>query len=100
VESFIQTDAAINPGNSGGPVLNNNGEVIGVLSTRQAQADGVSFAVKSKNIYEFVTELKESDNSLEKLKLPTHSSIRGVQRKQQIIKVADCVFNVKAFTQK
>jgi len=95
-----QIQISANPGNSGGPVLNNDGEVIGVLSTRQAQADGVSFAVKSKNIYEFVNELKESDTSIGKLKLPTHSTIRGIQRKQQIIKVADCVFNVKAFTQK
>ena len=95
-----QIQISANPGNSGGPVLNNDGEVIGVLSTRQAQADGVSFAVKSKNIYEFVNELKESDNSLEKLKLPTHTTIRGIQRKLQINKVAECVFNVKAFTQK
>ena len=80
--------------------MNNNGEVIGVLSTRQAQADGVAFAVKSKNIFECVNEAKDSNTILENIKIPTHSNLKGLQRKQQISKVADCVFNVKAFSKK
>ena len=92
-----QVQISANPGNSGGPVFNNNGEVIGILSTRQAQAEGVIFAVKSKNIYRMVDELKKSDTSIEKIKLPLRSSLRGMDRKQQIIKVEDCVFYVKAF---
>lgn len=92
-----QVQISANPGNSGGPVFNNSGEVIGILSTRQAQAEGVIFAVKSKNIYRMVDELKKSDTSIEKIKLPLRSSLRGMDRKQQIIKVEDCVFYVKAF---
>lgn len=95
-----QIQISANPGNSGGPVLNNNGEVIGVLSTRQAQADGVAFAVKSKNIYEFINEAKENDTTLEHIKIPMHSSMKGTSRKQQISKVSDCVYNVKAFSKK
>ena len=92
-----QVQISANPGNSGGPVFNNNGEVIGVLSTRQAQAEGVTFAVKSKNIYRMVDELSNSDTSLEKIKLPTHSSLKGVERKLQITRLEDCVFYVKAY---
>ena len=47
-ESFIQTDAAINPGNSGGPLLNLDGQVVGVNSaimTRSSGNDGVGFAI-------------------------------------------------------
>jgi len=47
-EDFLQTDAAINPGNSGGPLLNLNGEVVGIntaISTRSGGYDGVGFAV-------------------------------------------------------
>ncbi len=95
-----QVQISANPGNSGGPVFNNNGEVIGILSTRQAQAEGVAFAVKSKNIYLMVDELAKSDTNIEKIKLPLRSSLKGMERKKQINKLEDCVFYVKAFSKK
>ena len=92
-----QVQISANPGNSGGPVFNNNGEVIGILSTRQAQAEGIAFVVKSKNIHQFVDDVKNSDSTLERIKLPNHSSLKGIERKQQIIRLEECVFYVKAF---
>jgi S1-C subfamily serine protease len=42
---FIQTDASINPGNSGGPLLDINGQVIGINTMIAAQAQGIGFAI-------------------------------------------------------
>ncbi len=48
LESYLQTDAAVNPGNSGGPLINLNGQVVGIntaISSNSGGYDGVSFAI-------------------------------------------------------
>ena len=89
-----QITIAANPGNSGGPVLNHNGEVVGVLSTRQVSAEGVVFAIQSKYIYTVLNDLKKFDTSM-KVKAPVASSLKGMDRTQQVKKIEDYVFMVK-----
>jgi serine protease Do len=69
-QHFIQTDAAINPGNSGGPLLNMNGEVIGVntaIITESGGYQGLGFAMPSNTVVEVYNDLIS----------PSHKVTRG-----------------------
>lgn len=98
--STFQIQIPANPGNSGGPLLNKNGEVVGVLSTREIQAEGVTFAIKSKNIHRLIDQLKDTDSNVNNIKMPSHSNLKGVDRESQINKIEDCVYMVQAFNKK
>jgi serine protease Do len=86
-----QVSISVNPGNSGGPVINRNGEVIGIISSKETNADGVVFALKSKNIYNAVKELSSTDV----IKLPSNSTMKNMDREEQIKKIQDYVFMIK-----
>ena len=92
----LQVGMSANPGNSGGPVFNKNGEVIGIIKTRQEKAEGVVFALTTANIFRSLEEIKK-DTTYQNVKLPTVSNLRGVERTQQIKKIEDCVFMVKSY---
>ncbi len=90
-----QISIPANPGNSGGPVLNDQGEIVGILSTRETAAEGVVFALQAKHIYKALTELKK-DTSFHRVRLPSsRSTLVGLDRTQQVKKVEEYVFMVK-----
>ena len=97
-----QIAISANPGNSGTPVLNNDGEVIGIVNSSQQGAQGVVFAIRSKNIFRAIDSMKtdstllRADSTLSHLHLPQTSSIKGLDRKQQIRRIEDCIFIVKS----
>ncbi len=55
--NFIQTDASINPGNSGGPLLNINGELIGINTAIYQKAQGIGFAIPINRAHRIIGEL-------------------------------------------
>jgi serine protease Do len=57
-DDFIQTDASINPGNSGGPLLNLNGEVIGINTAIVANGQGIGFAIPVNMAQGILDQLK------------------------------------------
>jgi serine protease Do len=57
-DDFLQTDAAINPGNSGGPLVNMQGEVIGINTAIVSGGSGIGFAIPSNMARKIYTELQ------------------------------------------
>jgi serine protease Do len=98
----FQLTIAANPGNSGTPVLNNDGEVVGMVSSTQQNAQGMVFAVRSKNIFQALDAMKSdstlqtSDSTLSHLKIPQNTFIKGLDRKLQVKRLEDYIFIVKS----
>ena len=55
--NFIQIDASINPGNSGGPLLNINGDLIGINTAIYAKAQGIGFAIPISKAKKIISDL-------------------------------------------
>jgi S1-C subfamily serine protease len=88
-----QVSVSVNPGNSGGPVLNKNGQIIGIITSKNLTADGVVFAAKSKNIFKLIEAAKAAGDTTN-IKLPNNTSLKGLDREQQVKKMEDFVFMV------
>ena len=57
---FMQTDASINPGNSGGPLVNTQGQVIGVNTAIDARAQGIGFVIPIDNVKSILPQLEKN----------------------------------------
>ncbi|CAM4469806.1 S1C family serine protease [Paenibacillus typhae] len=68
-KNLLQTDASINPGNSGGPLLNLNGEVIGMNVAVSTDSQGIGFAIAVNTIKEVVDKL-EANQEIPKEPVP------------------------------
>ncbi len=58
-DNFLQTDASINPGNSGGPLLNLQGEVVGINTAIVSSGQGIGFAIPSNMARNVISQLQE-----------------------------------------
>lgn len=90
-----QIAIAADHGNSGGPVLNKNGDIIGILTDKKTEG-GAVFAVKSLYIFRTVESLKK-DSAFTDIKLNTVNTIKKMDRERQVEKVNDCVFLIKSY---
>jgi S1-C subfamily serine protease len=91
-----QISIPLNPGNSGGPLLDNQGNLIGVISGQQLDQQGAAFAIKSAYLKQLIEHL--SQDSLEApIKLSKRNSLAGTSRTQQLEKIKDYVFVVRVY---
>lgn len=80
---YIQTDAAINPGNSGGPLLNQQGEVIGMNTAIIQNAQGIGFAIPINTVERIATQIVDH-GKVEHAYLGVQMVTLSPQVKQQI----------------
>lgn len=65
MEDLIQTDATINSGNSGGPLINEDGEVIGINTVKIEEAEGIGFGIPINIVKPIIERLKKEGNFVE-----------------------------------
>ena len=96
--SSYQIQISANPGYSGAPIFNSNGELIGVISTRQKLAEGVAFAVKSTEIIDVVNALKRNEKTKDiNIKLQKYSNSSSRNRKSQLDNLKNFMYSVRSF---
>jgi serine protease Do len=96
--AFYQVSIPVNPGNSGGPLLDGQGNLIGVLSGRQDDVQSAAFATKSSYLVRLVDSLKNKQTT-QPYRMPHANQLAGAARSQQVKRLQDFVFVVKVYEQ-
>lgn len=95
--AFYQVSVPVNPGNSGGPLLDDRGNMIGIISGRQLDIQSAAFAVKSSALLKLLERLPADDTATVKPQLPKANQLSGNRRPEQIRRLQDFVFVVKVY---
>ncbi|MBK7763392.1 MAG: trypsin-like peptidase domain-containing protein [Bacteroidetes bacterium] len=89
----FQLELPSNPGVSGAPIIDETGNVLGIISGKQSQTEGVTFAIKSKELINLVKELPEDF----KTSVLQENNIRSLNRSGQINQIRKFVCMVKVY---
>jgi serine protease Do len=94
-----QVSIPVSPGNSGAPLLDNKGQIIGIITGKQSSSGDIAFAVKSANLKRLLDEMpKESINRRAKKEIKSNvNSLEGLSREDQLKKLEDYVYMVKVY---
>ncbi len=95
-----QVAISVNPGNSGGPLLDAQGNVVGIISGKQVSTEGASFAIKTDYLYRAIEAIPNDSLKGGPIKLNRRTSLNRLPRTQQIKRVQQNVFMVKVFKHK
>lgn len=91
-----QMSISANPGNSGGPLLDNRGNVIGIVDAKQTNLAGTTFALKADYLMKAIQNIP-SDSLNKPLTLSAKNSLANLSRPQQIKKLQNYVFMIRVY---
>ncbi len=91
-----QVSIPVNPGNSGGPLLDDKGNLIGLINARETNLQGVGFAIKSGYLLKAIQDIP-SDSIKKPLTLNSKNVLANLNRPQQFKKMKNYVFMVKVY---
>lgn len=91
---FYQLNIISAPGSSGSPIINEKGELIGVLASRNAQAEGETYCVKMKYILDHLEQIKAKNKTLE-IKTNKRSKLAGKKLPDQVKSIVPYIFIVQ-----
>ncbi|MVT10164.1 S1C family serine protease [Chitinophaga tropicalis] len=90
-----QVSIPVNPGNSGAPLMDNKGDVIGIVTGKQSTSDGIAFAVKSAHLKRLLEEMPK--DKLPKTQWNHKNRLEGLSRVEQVKKLEEFVYMVKVY---
>ena len=94
---MYQISIPVNPGNSGGPILDEQGNVVGLIRGKQSTAEATGFAIKTNFIKQTIDHLQDDSLKKELTLSSKRSSLKGMKRSEQIKKMQPFVFNVMVY---
>jgi S1-C subfamily serine protease len=95
--TMYQISIPVNPGNSGGPLLNDQGNVIGVIRGKITGAEATGFAIKSNEIFRSIEALTVDSVKTDLLSQSKKQTLKGLKRTEQIKRINPYVFNVLVY---
>lgn len=96
--TMYQISIPVNPGNSGGPLLDDSGNIIGVIRGKQTSAEATGFAIKANEILKSIRSSIAADSTKHDLLVQgKKSQLKNMKRSDQIKKINPYVFNVLVY---
>lgn len=91
-----QISMALNPGNSGGPLFNEQGQIVGVISGKQNEKEGVAFAIKSDFIHKMI-EMAERTLEVDIQTPEKNARLKSKAKPDMIQQLESCVFQIRVY---
>ncbi|GAB3917837.1 S1C family serine protease [Larkinella terrae] len=92
-----QVAISVNPGNSGGPLLDEKGNVIGIISGKQTSSEGATFAIKTDYLFRAISAIPTDSLKNNSIRMSRKNGLAKLARKDQIKKIQENVYMVKVF---